>query len=516
METHSIYQLFKYSRTGNVTKLRQLVEEEDIDVNIRDEWDSTPLYYACLCGHEKLVNYLLENGAKCQANSFDGERCLYSALTIEIKAILKNFKAITKDCMRRDNYIEFFKMCFNVQTYKDICFIVHGCQIFVHKIILACKSEYFANMFETRWKSKKYVYMKHPLVSATAFQLMIQYLYTDRIDVNVEDLPDLKRLAKQCQLVSLELKLLAAEKSISSYTKSKPSSMRDSVSLLSIQPAYDSLELNESYLLLTQQSLPYQLKLKHFPNVPPDIFFMDITESDDNSQLRIDYLVQDDIPIYSDICFHIDGYSFYGHKLFFCGRSEYFKTLTNFSELSTNDSVNKNGILHITLNDISADAFAVIYLFIYTNSVLIPQEYLYEVLHFSAMYILPTLKKKCSNQLKHSLTCSNVFEILHMSRLYALPYLESSCCEFMARNLEQIVNEEAFHQIILSDADEVKDRQQTDSISVIDDIRFHIEKAELPGILSGNDSNESVECGSSPDVKFQLIEQLLDDLGLEA
>jgi ankyrin repeat/BTB/POZ domain-containing protein 1 len=60
-------------------------------------WDSTPLYYACLCGHIELVEYLLENGARCEANSFDGERCMYGALTDQIRNVLRNLKVrVTK------------------------------------------------------------------------------------------------------------------------------------------------------------------------------------------------------------------------------------------------------------------------------------------------------------------------------------------------------------------------------------------------------------------------------------
>lgn len=29
---------------------RSLVEEEAVDVNLRDTWDAVPLYYACLAG----------------------------------------------------------------------------------------------------------------------------------------------------------------------------------------------------------------------------------------------------------------------------------------------------------------------------------------------------------------------------------------------------------------------------------------------------------------------------------
>ncbi len=71
---------------------------------------SSPLFYACLAGHEEIVRYLLEKGtnlhiakwvillilsetmwlgARCEAGTFDGERCMYAALTREIKMLLK-------------------------------------------------------------------------------------------------------------------------------------------------------------------------------------------------------------------------------------------------------------------------------------------------------------------------------------------------------------------------------------------------------------------------------------------
>ncbi len=42
--------------------IRVLVEQKELDLNVRDKWDSTPLYYACLCGHTNLVRYLLKSG----------------------------------------------------------------------------------------------------------------------------------------------------------------------------------------------------------------------------------------------------------------------------------------------------------------------------------------------------------------------------------------------------------------------------------------------------------------------
>jgi ankyrin repeat/BTB/POZ domain-containing protein 1 len=102
-------QLFTSCRVGDIERIRFLLEFKDVDLNCRDRWDSTPLYYACLCGHEQLVQFLLINGAHCEANTFDGERCLYAALNDNIRGLLKDYKAITSNCMRRDSFREFLR-----------------------------------------------------------------------------------------------------------------------------------------------------------------------------------------------------------------------------------------------------------------------------------------------------------------------------------------------------------------------------------------------------------------------
>ncbi len=38
------------SRVGDMERVKYLLENEQVDVNKRDRWDSVPLYYACLAG----------------------------------------------------------------------------------------------------------------------------------------------------------------------------------------------------------------------------------------------------------------------------------------------------------------------------------------------------------------------------------------------------------------------------------------------------------------------------------
>jgi len=56
-----------------------------------------------------LVEYLLENGARCEAQTFDGERILYGALTNEIRNKLRTYKVTTSRLVARDDYEEFLR-----------------------------------------------------------------------------------------------------------------------------------------------------------------------------------------------------------------------------------------------------------------------------------------------------------------------------------------------------------------------------------------------------------------------
>lgn len=60
-------------------------------------------------------------------------------------------------------------------------------------------------------------------------------------------------------------------------------------------------------------------------------------------------------------------------------------------------------------------------------------------------------------------------------------------------------------ELILQDADEVEGRQETDSIPIIDDMRYHI-------TLAVQDMSSMSEAQD----KLRIIDSLLEDLGLDA
>ena len=89
--------------------------------------------------------------------------------------------------------------------------------------------------------------------------------------------------------------------------------------------------------------------------------------------------------------------------------------------------------------------------------------------------------------------------------MFSLPRLEDQCTEFLADNIEAMAEDADLHKMIEEDASMVRDRQETDSIQVVDDIRSHIRKR----VRTMSDMTEA-------EFKMSLVDNLLADLDLEA
>ncbi|KFO69428.1 Ankyrin repeat and BTB/POZ domain-containing protein 1, partial [Cuculus canorus] len=458
---------------------RYLLEQRDVEINVRDKWDSTPLYYACLCGHEELVRYLLANGAKCEANTFDGERCLYGALSDAIRRLLKEYKQITAKCMKRDYYDVFLQRLLEQGYRSDIVFIVHGKSFCAHRCILSARSAYFAEMFETKWKGKNMIVLKHPLINPAAFGSLLQYLYTGRLDIDVEYVNDCKRLAKQCRLQDLIDDLETKCKKVYEFVSSKPGTC---VKVLTIEPT-GNCRLQEDLALLADCALPAELRVG-FGELPFD--------STDNFNSC------------PDVCFRVADYNFLCHKAFFCGRSDYFKALLEDHFSESEELQTQPSIPVVTLHNISEDIFIRVLYYIYSDDTELSPENAYDVLCVADMYLLPGLKRLCGRTLAQILDEDNIVSIWRIAKLFQLTRLEDQCTEYMAKIIEKLVELEEFVAAVKENAEAVEERQETDSIPLVDDIRFHI--------TSNVQTYSAIEEANQ---KLEALENLLASIGLE-
>ncbi|XP_030590569.1 ankyrin repeat and BTB/POZ domain-containing protein 1 isoform X2 [Archocentrus centrarchus] len=414
--------LFSSCRKGDICRVRYLVEQRDVDLNVRDKWDSTPLYYACLCGHEELVQYLLASGAKCEANTFDGERCMYGSLSDSVRRLLKDYKCVSIRAMQRDDFNYFLHMLLEQGQHSDVKFLVHGQTFLAHRCVLSARSEYFTEMFETKWKGKNLITLKHPLINPAAFGAILQYFYTGRMDIDISLVEDSRRLAKQCKMADLIEELENKCKQVYEFVSNKPGIC---VKVLTLEP--HSCQLQEEMAQLADCALPTELRVG-FGELPFN---------------RVDHF-----PTYPDICFRVGGYDFLCHKLM--------------------------------------------------------MENVFDVLCVADMYLLPGLKRLCGKTLAKTICEENVLHMWKMAKLFRLSRLEDQCTEFMAKIIERLVEQAEFAEIIKEDAASLEERQETDSVPLVDDIRYHI--------ASNVQTYSAIEEANQ---KLEALEELLSRINID-
>ncbi|XP_060078482.1 ankyrin repeat and BTB/POZ domain-containing protein 1-like [Ylistrum balloti] len=476
-------ELFHACRTGDITKVQYLFEQKEVELNLTDKWDSSPLYYACLCGHEELVNYLLENGARCEANTFEGERCLYGALTDKIRNLLKCYNVISSKQLRRDLYEEFLRRLLEDSAYSDVTFNVHGEMFPVHRCILAARCEYFATMFRTKWLGRRVITIKHSLVVPVAFKSILQYLYTGYMDTHVDNVEDCLRLAKQCRLQGLMEEIDERIKKFQSFEMLKPGV---TVTTITIEPTLHNTKLQEDLGRLGDLALPNELC--------SDIF---------QALGNIPFAGLEDLPIYPDICFVVEEHKFLCHKVFFCGRSDFFKALLvdHFGE----SNVSEDNLPLIPINEITTENFRQLMYYLYQDSCELTKETVVDMLKLADQYLLMGLKRLCANNISKYINTDTVLQILVLARLFNLRRLADQCCEFMANNLQEVMELDDFAELVRQDAANLECREDTDTLEIIDDIRYNITNY----VQTFSDMMEAEE-------KLRMIDDFLENMNIDA
>ena len=223
--------LFGACREGDLERAKYLVEVEEVNVNMKDAFDALPIYFCCLCGHQDVLEYLLDHGARLDDGTFEAHRCYYASLTEGIQKVLREAKA-KPNLGAMDFFAEHLRRLCPASFSRDVegAAVLQGgdlCSDFVlempaprpslpvHRCVLAARCAYFERLLSRQWRRRR----KKLLPRCTgprgdAFAVVLEYIYTDSANFELTIADDVLRLAEQCGLerlaseVEKELKLV--------------------------------------------------------------------------------------------------------------------------------------------------------------------------------------------------------------------------------------------------------------------------------------------------------------------
>ncbi|KAF2873034.1 ankyrin repeat and BTB/POZ domain-containing protein 1 [Massariosphaeria phaeospora] len=166
-------------RRGDLKECQEMISA-GVNINARDRFDYTPLILASLCGHYEVTQLLLENGALCERDTFQGERCLYNALNDRIRNLLLSY-----DYAKSTNPLQplaaHITSLLGRPNTTDITITAYDESFCLHKFLLAARSPYFAKKLAatpatTAWK------LPHS-IPAASLEVALQYLYFSEVSL---------------------------------------------------------------------------------------------------------------------------------------------------------------------------------------------------------------------------------------------------------------------------------------------------------------------------------------------
>jgi hypothetical protein len=181
-------------------------------------------------------------------------------------------------------------------------------------------------------------------------------------------------------------------------------------------------------------------------------------------------------------------------------RSDYFLTMFSSNFLEAQETEH----LQIVSLDCAPDVLEVILTFLYSEKADFPLEIALEVLFTADLLLLEKLKVKAStiiSSMASSVSAAgpgntrredepedliDIYEVLRAGWALRIRRLEEFGARHIAQRLEKFIDDEEFALLVQESAERVKDRQETDTIELLDDIRHRKSTARLlPNKIKG-------------------------------
>ncbi|ODQ56282.1 hypothetical protein SAICODRAFT_50859 [Saitoella complicata NRRL Y-17804] len=497
--------LCEASRRGDLEAVDTLVTNYNVDVNQVDEFDYSPLILASLCGHVTIVTYLLEHGARCDRDTFQGERCIYGALTDEIRGILLKYDLSKAVDTSQPFASHITRELLGKGVGSDVVFRAVGgdgnVDFELHKFILAARSPYFKRNLQTRWRGKKLIKLA-PIVHPLTFEAVIKVLYIGEL----LSLPP--ELSENLRVVTKSLEMEEVGEMLMSGREKK-----------------NLNDLRKELVRKAQGDMGAWVR----DQVIGKVRKVDKEEDIDNVVARIR-----EEEVFADVVLRGGGVLLYPAQKAMLSRSEYYQLMFSgpFSE-------SHSPTLPTVLLDVNPRLTPLILEFIYTDRVAhIPPPHALDLVFAADMLLLDRLKSLAAIEITKTPPEDppegvSMYDVLRAAWSTRTERLEHHAASHFAAHLETYLTSPLFASIVSESASRISSRQETDTIELIDDIRYYLglrygilnELVDERGRVQGDGPGGGVALGwgvgeteweREYNERVLAIEELLEGLGLEA
>jgi ankyrin repeat/BTB/POZ domain-containing protein 1 len=519
------------SRRGDL-RLAQEQITKGVNINARDEYDYTPLILASLCGHFELVQMLLEQGAKCERDTFQGERCLYNALNDRIRNLLLSYdySKSTDPLQPLAAHVTSLLTRDSPQT-ADITLHTSNASFQLHKFVLSARSPYFRNKLREKPETKSWKLA--PKIPTDSFETCIRYLYFGEASIATQDSDEEEKLVLEgVDKLSRQLEIPQVFDAILNPGDRRQARQRRQDE---VEKGRDQMQAwFKEHVLQKQFEIDAddktgeaQAAWKRDNSSFADVLLLADAEDDEEDDATEDDPPSSSIPIgpTQEKSRPRNRKSLFPAHRAMLLRSELFSIMFNSSfregQITSSDptastgpnSNNSNATtttqdsppLQIIPVDCTPAVLSVILTFLYTENASFPLSIALEVLHAADMLFIEKLKQRAAllistlgNGTAGSIveedyegnkdngkpsttqpTASDqppswIYSVIRSGWDCRVHRLEEFGARYLAYRLESYIDDEEFKEIVRESAARITQRQETDTVEIVDDIRYYL------------------------------------------
>jgi len=468
----------------------------------------TPQGKASLCGHFEVVQLLLESGALCERDTFQGERCLYNALNDRIRNLLLSYdySKSTDPLQPFGSYITSLLNRDHPQT-SDILVTGAGETFHLHKFILSARSPYFSEKLSIAPDTTSWTLP--PAIAPQSFGIAIRYLYLGEVPSDVgggpgtgfsedEVLEGVDKISRQLEVQSLWDSILeGGDRRLVRQRRTEE-----------VEKGRNQLETWFTNNVLKHKVTIETAKAGNVRWDRNNGIFADVLlradEPEDDTESRVT-LIEDQTSANPN---NVDSGGipvgpmshasrspsrcrrprrsvlFPAHRAMIM-RSEFFLTMFSSAFREAQDTEH----LKIVSIDCSPQVLEVVLRFLYTEKTDFPLEVAIDVLFAADLLLIEKLKLKAAvvistlgngsvSQIPARLDASDaheqeeeldIYDVVRAGWLTRVPRLEEFGARCFAYRLESYIDEEDFADLVKESAQRIKGRQATDTIELLDE-----------------------------------------------